>query len=156
MEIKTLEPLLAAHPFFGGLAPAHRELIASCARNVQFGEGEYIAREGEPADQFFVVRSGRIAIAIQAPQRGALTIQTLDDDDVLGFSSLFPPYSWNFDVRVVEPARVLAFDAKCLRSKFDADAALGYALTSRFATVMLERLRATQLQLLDLYGAHDD
>ena len=47
--------------------------------------------------------------------------------------------------------RVLAFDAACLRGKIERDDALGYALMRRFAPVMLERLQATRLRLVDVY-----
>lgn len=46
----------------------------------------------------------------------------------------------------------MAFDGACLRGKCDADHELGYELMQRFASVMLERLQATRLQLLDVYG----
>ena len=48
--------------------------------------------------------------------------------------------------------RALAFDGACLRGKCEADPGLGYALMQRFAPVMIERLQATRLRLLDLYG----
>lgn len=43
-------------------------------------------------------------------------------------------------------------DAGCLRSKAEADPAFGYELMKRFASVMVARLDAAQLRLLDLYG----
>jgi hypothetical protein len=43
-------------------------------------------------------------------------------------------------------------DAVCLRSKAEADPVFGYELIKRFASVMLGRLDAAQLRLLDLYG----
>ena len=45
------------------------------------------------------------------------------------------------------------FDGACLRDKCEADHDLGYELMKRFAPVMLERLQATRLQLLDVYGS---
>jgi hypothetical protein len=47
---------------------------------------------------------------------------------------------------------VISFDGACLRGKCDADHAFGYELMQRFALKMLERLQATRLQLLDVYG----
>ena len=60
-------------------------------------------------------------------------IQTLGEDDVIGYSWLFPPYRWRFDARAVEPLRALALDGQCLRGKCDDDPVLGYELMKRFA-----------------------
>jgi CRP/FNR family cyclic AMP-dependent transcriptional regulator len=63
------------------------------------------------------------------------------------------PYRWHFDARALSPVRATAFDAACLRGKCDDDPKLGYALMSRFAGVLIERLQWTRLRLLDIYGS---
>jgi CRP/FNR family cyclic AMP-dependent transcriptional regulator len=80
-------------------------------------------------------------------------LQTLEPGEIVGWSWLFPPYRWNFDVRALEPLGAIAFDGACLRGKCDRDPALGYTLMKRFARVLSERLGAARLQLLDLYGS---
>jgi CRP/FNR family cyclic AMP-dependent transcriptional regulator len=64
-----------------------------------------------------------------------------------------PPYRWAFDARAVEPTAAVALDGACLRGKCDEDPALGYALLQRFSLVMVERLQAARVRLLDVYGA---
>ena len=56
------------------------------------------------------------------------------------------------DARALGVVRTVAFDAACLRGKCEQDAQLGYTLMQRFAAVMVERLQATRLRLLDVYG----
>ena len=46
------------------------------------------------------------------------------------------------------------FDGLCLRGKFANDPELGYELMQRFSQVILRRLEAMSIQLLDLYGDH--
>ena len=99
-----------------------------------------------------MIRSGRVAVDVDVITEGAVTIQTLEEDEVLGWSWLIPPYIWNFSARAVEPVRALALDARCLRGKCEADGELGYALLKRFAEVIVMRLRATRMQLMDIYG----
>jgi CRP/FNR family transcriptional regulator, cyclic AMP receptor protein len=152
--METLEPILAAHPFFRDLDPRHLQLIVSCAANVRFEAGQFLFREGEDANQFYLLRHGTVSVEIFVPQRGALTIQTLREGDVLGWSWLLPPYRWHFDARAVNLTRALALDGKCLRAKCEDDHDLGYELFKRFARLMTERLQATRLQLLDVYGGH--
>jgi len=150
---RSIDEIIAAMPTFAGLAPERLELIAGCGRNQGFEAGEQLAREGDPADTFFAIRHGRVALEVAAPGSGEMTIETLEEGDVVGWSWLFPPHRWSFDARAVEPVRAIAFDGACLRGKCENDKELGYELMRRFAGVMLDRLQATRLQLLDVYGA---
>jgi CRP-like cAMP-binding protein len=150
--METLKPLLAAHPFFADLEPRFLQVVAGCVANGRFPAGTFLGREGEPANQFYLLRHGKVALQILLPDRGALTIETLEAGEVLGWSWLFPPYRWHFDAQALELTSALVFDGQCLRAKCEADHDLGYALMQRFAHVMLQRLQATRLQLLDLYG----
>ena len=148
----TLEPILAEHPFLQGLEPRLLSLLVGCAANVRFDPGQIIFRDDEAAGQFYLIREGQVAIEIATPTRGAVTIQTLGEGEVLGWSWLVPPYRWRFDARAVTLTRALALDGKCLRGKFEADPKLGYELLKRFTPIIGQRVEATRLQLLDLYG----
>jgi len=46
----------------------------------------------------------------------------------------------------------ISVDADCLRAKADADPAFGYLLMKRLSAVVLDRLQATRIRLLDVYG----
>lgn len=150
--MQTLEPILAQHPFFQGLDPSYGKLLSECATNVRFVAGADLFREGETAEQFYLLRHGRVALQVFIPGRGRITIDTIEAGNVLGWSWLFPPYRWHFDAQALELTRAIAFDAACLRTKCDADHDLGYTLIQHFAQVMMKRLQATRLQLLDVYG----
>jgi len=128
------------------------KFIAGCATNVRFKAEEFLYREGDEANNFFVLREGKVAIEAFSPKRGAITIQTLTAGDVLGWSWLFPPYHTHFGARAIEPTRAICLDGKCLRNKCEQDHDLGYELMKRFSEVIIQRLQATRLQLLDIYG----
>jgi CRP/FNR family transcriptional regulator, cyclic AMP receptor protein len=150
--IQTLEGIISEHQFFKGLEDRYVKLVVGCAKNVRFVEGDVIFREGDPADYFYFIREGLVAVELMIPQRGFTTVQTVGEGDVLGWSWLMPPYRWRFGARALQPTRALAFDGKCLRGKCEEDHDLGYELLKRFTFVVTERLEATRLQLLDLYG----
>ncbi|HZO97930.1 MAG TPA: cyclic nucleotide-binding domain-containing protein [Gaiellaceae bacterium] len=150
--METIESLLADVPFFARLAPDHLALVAGCATNVHFDEDEVLFREGEQADVFYLVRHGAVAVEMFAPPRGTTAIETIEAGEIIGWSWLFPPYRWHFDARALVPVRATAFDGACIRGKCADDPALGYALMSQFAQVLIERLQWTRLRLLDVYG----
>jgi CRP-like cAMP-binding protein len=151
--MKTMTDLIRAHPFLAGMAEAHVATVAGCAKNVVFEPGTYIIREGQPADEFHVLRDGHVALEIYAPRRGSHVVQTIGPDDILGASWIVPPYRWTSDARALDRVHAFAFDAKCLRDKCDADPALGYALMQRFVPILVRRMSAARLQVMDLYGA---
>lgn len=152
MTIKGLGEILQAHPFFRDLSKEDLKLIESCAKNVVLQGGTRFANEEDEANTFYAIRSGAVAVETFIPHKGYITLQTLNAGDIVGWSWIFPPYKWTFSVRAIEETRVLAFDGKCLRAKAEKDSRLGYLLMKRFAQIMTERLQATRLQLLDVYG----
>jgi CRP-like cAMP-binding protein len=150
--VESIATLIKDIPVFKGLKPDHLETITGCASNVKFAEGQVLFLEGDEANAFYVVRHGLVAIEMYAAARGRLVVQTVSENEVVGWSWLFPPYRWHFDVRAVEPTRALAFDARCLRGKCDENPELGYELMKRFAQIMMDRIQATRIQTLDVYG----
>lgn len=150
--MRTMKELLGAHPFFVGLDDEGIELVVGCATNVHFAPDEYLFRVGEPADRFYVVRHGRVALELHVPGRGQRVVDTVEDDQVLGWSWLVPPHQWFLDARAVMPTSAIALDGVCIRGKCDDDPELGYAVMQRVAQVMYRRLQSTRVRLLDLYG----
>ena len=151
--MEGLERIVREHPFFSGMKEEFLELISGCAKNVRFEAGQYLFHEGQPADQFYLLRSGRVALQISAPER-TLTVQTVGEDEIVGASWLVPPYRWGFDAKALELTRAIAMDAACLRGKCEGDHDLGYEMMKRFMPVLIQRLQATRLQILDVYGVH--
>ncbi|KHK93731.1 Crp/Fnr family transcriptional regulator [Novosphingobium malaysiense] len=150
--METMDRILASQAFFADFPAEFVELLAGCARNQHFKAGEYLIREGDPADRFFLVRQGKVALEITAPARAPVIVTTLGEGEIVGVSWLIPPYRAEFDARAVEPVRAIGIDAKCLRGKCEADHHLGYEMMKRFLPVMVKRLHATRLQILDVYG----
>jgi CRP/FNR family cyclic AMP-dependent transcriptional regulator len=150
--METLERILSEHPFFKGLEEPYLQLLVGCASNVRFNAGEVVFREGEQANQFYLIRQGKVAVEMFAPSRGPIILQTLGEGEVLGWSWLVAPYRWRFDGRAVELTRAIALDGECLRGKCEEDHDLGYELMKRVSLVMEKLVQATRLQLADVYG----
>lgn len=152
METHQLDHFLKDHPFFDGLQPEDLAFIASCGKNVVFHPNDVVCQTGKPADQFYILRDGHVAIEMVLPGQGPLTLQTLGEGDVFGWSWLIPPHIWKFDAHAILQTRAVALDGRCLREKCEEEPRLGFELMKRFSQVMTQRLAAARLQLLDLYG----
>ena len=151
--METLERIIAEHPFFAGLESYYTGLLTGCASNVRFEKGVYIFKEGGEANEFYLIRAGRVALEVFEPQRRPIVISTLGEGEILGWSWLLPPYHWKFHAHAVDETRAIALDGKCLRTKCEQNHDLGYELLKRFAQIVERRLEATRLQLLDVYAA---
>ncbi len=143
---------MAQHPLLAGLPGDAVDQVAGCARNVAFGTGKLLVAEGDPAETLYLIRRGRVAVEVHVPGRGAVVVETVGPAGVVGWSWLFPPYRYHFDVRALDPVGAIAVDGACLRGKAEADPAFGYALMTRVSGLLLERLQATRVRVLDLYG----
>jgi CRP/FNR family cyclic AMP-dependent transcriptional regulator len=110
---KTLEPILSELQVFKGMRAEHLALMAGCASNARFDAGEFIGRQGEAADKFWIIRQGRVAIEIHAPGRGTVTIATVGENEVLGWSWLLPPHQMHFDARALTTTRALWTGGAC-------------------------------------------
>jgi CRP/FNR family transcriptional regulator, cyclic AMP receptor protein len=150
--MEGLERIVKEHPFFGGMQEPFCKLVCGCAKNVRFEAGQYLFREGDPADEFYLLRHGRVALQVTAPGRGAVTFQTVGEGEIVGVSWLVPPYRWTNDAKAIDLTRAIAMDATCLRQKCESDHDLGYEMMKRFMPILIQRLQATRLQILDVYG----
>ena len=146
---QTLPPILenlAEHPFLQGMDPRHLSILAECAMQAYFNPGEIIFREGDPANRFYLLRSGKVCLEA-SDESGSKAVQTIGGGDVLGWSWLFPPYFWRFDARVLEPTRATFIYGTRLRELCEEDHDLGYEIMKRTAAVVIERLMAARQKL---------
>jgi CRP-like cAMP-binding protein len=150
--MQRLEDILGEAGALRSLPPEHLAAVAGCARLRGFAPGERLLRAGEPADAFFVIRSGMVSVLTDVPGRGEVTIETLRDGELLGWSWLVPPYRTAFGARALDATRVVEMDGACLREKCESDPALGFDLLRIVATVFVHRLEEARIQLLDLYA----
>ena len=152
MKLRSIADYLSGNPFFAGLDTASVSELAGCAINVHTRPGEYLFREGQPAEHFYVITRGRIALELFSPASGPHVLDSAGPGEVLDWPWLIPPHRWFFDGRAVESTSVISLDAGCLRGKCETDPRLGYELVQRAAQTMSHRLQATRARLLDVYG----
>jgi CRP-like cAMP-binding protein len=149
-----LQEMIASHPFMKGVDPRFEHLFSECATFTRYGIGDLIFREGQKAEHFYLIHTGRVVLETFAPGVGEVTIQTLDSGEALGWSWLFPPFTWHFSAKAVEPAELIAFGTAFLRERIEENPSFGRDLVLRVSQILLQRLQATRLQLLDFYAPH--
>jgi CRP/FNR family cyclic AMP-dependent transcriptional regulator len=147
------EELLAGHPFSQGMSPDEIAQVAKCVLGTaRFAADDVILRTGDPADRCFLITLGDVALEAHSPGSGPRIIQTVNAGEVLGWSWMFPPYKVSFDARALTPTEAVVLDGAALRKCAAEDMGLGYHVMNRVARMVVDRLQATRLQLLDMYA----
>jgi CRP/FNR family cyclic AMP-dependent transcriptional regulator len=143
---------MAAQPFFAGVPPELLGELCAFAEPVTYATGERLFTDGGVADRFWLLETGTVALDLHVPGRGDQVIETIGAGTVLGWSWLQPPFRWQFGATARMALTGMAFDAVAVRDRCDADPELGYAVLRLFTPVIIERLQAARLRLLDLWG----
>jgi CRP/FNR family cyclic AMP-dependent transcriptional regulator len=136
MHVEDLSEVLRKHPFIGDLDDKHLQTLVGCAANAHFNDGTYLFHEGETANSFYLIRTGRVVLEIFGGKKGIKRILTIGPGEIVGWSWLISP----------------SLDGVCLRKKCETDHDLGYEMLKRLSQVLQRTLEATRLQLLDIYG----
>lgn len=147
----TLE-LLSAQPFLAGLPQVALERLAHEAKRSVLNVGDRLFREATPAERFWLLRDGEVALDFHVQGRGDVVIEQLGPGSVVGWSWLYPPYRWHFGAVAVRQSLAIEFNGTAVRRLCGEDPALGYELTQRFGAVLVDRLQAARMRLVDLYG----
>lgn len=149
MSDQSIEDYLATHVFFSGLDDRSKTFLAESAVVHEVSAGDVLFRQGESADKFYLLRSGEISVQVPALMGPALQIQKLQQDQMLGWSWMIPPYRWNFQAMALQNTVVLEFDGSIILARCEQDPAFGYQLLKRFASLMSERLDAARQKMMD-------
>lgn len=147
----TAYDLLAAQPFLAGLTRSQLDKLSFWTKKSYFHAGARLFEEGGRADRFWILREGHVTLDTHVPGRPDAVVETLGPGAVLGWSWLFHPYRWHFGASAVETTLALELDGPGVRSLCEHDPVLGHLLVSRFMGLVVDRLQATRLRLLDLY-----
>jgi CRP-like cAMP-binding protein len=146
--MQTMAEQLALQPFLSGVRPAHLERLSVYAHRSVFRPGARIFNEGGRATRFWIIRDGSVELDTTVPGGGTVTVESLGAGAVLGWSWMFPPFTWHFGAVATEPTLTIEFTAPEVLRLCEGDPALGYELTRRFMAVVVERLQTTRTRLI--------
>jgi CRP/FNR family cyclic AMP-dependent transcriptional regulator len=149
MEMEASEKILDEHPFFRNMKEHHLRVIAESATVVRFEPHQVIFHEGDPAQRFYLIRTGRVALQLVSYRTDPLTLLTLGEGDIIGWSWLFPPYRWKLTAKSLDVTRAISLDGIRLRQRCEEDHDLGYEFMKRFAQIIDNRVEALSAQFVE-------
>ncbi|WP_405801936.1 cyclic nucleotide-binding domain-containing protein [Streptomyces sp. NBC_01506] len=131
-----------------------RERLMALSRPVSFPAGTRIFEDRGSADRFWVIRTGAVNLDLSGHARDSGALELLGHGDLLGWSWLVPPYTWQLGAEAFSMVRAHEFDAVAVRALCDEDPVVGLALHRRVLEVVADRLQATRIRLLGMYAPH--
>jgi CRP-like cAMP-binding protein len=136
------------------LPAEHRQRLMRLAREVSFSQGTRLFEEGGHADRFWIIRTGTVDLDMRVPGRRPAVIESLGHNELVGWSWLFPPYTWQLGAEASAPLRAYEFDATSVRTICEEDPAFGLSVSRWVGKVVAHRLQAARVRLLDLYAPY--
>jgi CRP/FNR family cyclic AMP-dependent transcriptional regulator len=149
MSNQSTTEYLSAHEFFSEFSDDVLKFLCECSSTREIKKGQILFRQGEHADKFYVVRNGRISLQMPAIMGPTLEIQTVDKDQVLGWSWLISPYQWNFQTKAEEDSELLQFDGTAILARCEQEPKFGYELLKKFAALMSVGLNAARQKMMN-------
>jgi CRP/FNR family transcriptional regulator, cyclic AMP receptor protein len=150
-EPEPLTTRVTLHPFLAGMNRTHLALLTDCAIAAHFRKGQTILREGEFANRFYLIESGKVVLESGKGLGEPVVVDTIGPGNLLGWSWMFPPYVWHFTARAVEPTDAIFFYGTILREYCEKDHSLGYQLFKRISPIMLRRLQVAREKMLAVH-----
>lgn len=147
--MKTVAIKVQEHPFFQGMSKPHLKVLADAAMPTEFAKDQIVFREKELANRFYLLEQGKVALESRDENGKLVFVETVGAGDALGWSWLFPPYTWHFSARALQKTTALFFYGTRLREACEEDHDFGYELVRRMAQVAIRRLEQTRRHALD-------
>ncbi|MCG3209652.1 MAG: hypothetical protein FOGNACKC_03279 [Anaerolineae bacterium] len=155
MSNDTILDLLKELHFTQDFEPQYLEKLAQLARTAYFPPNDALFKEGDMGDTIYLITEGQVSIEFYVPGRGPIKVMTLSAGELVGWSPFFAGKLYTATARALIPTHVLAFNGTDLQVLCQVDHALGCVLAWRVAEVVTGRLKATRLQLLDIFASAD-
>lgn len=147
----AIADILAAAWLTRDLDSEVRDQLASLGRLERVDGGTVLVREAEASLRLGVVVSGRLGLRMRVPERGQVTILTVEAGDIVGWSAIVPPFRSTSTVVAIVPSELVLFDGEDLRRELQKSPILAASFYPLVLAAVARRLDGTRLQLLDLF-----
>lgn len=106
----AIDEQLFATPLFSDLPRPHLQVLKNRMTQVRVTAGEFLLRAGDPAQFYYLVRSGRFGLSIRSRQRGQKSMLTeLGPGDGIGEASLISNSRYEVTATALEDSHVIRF-----------------------------------------------
>ena len=115
----------------------------------RYEQGEYLVREGDKGTEVYMILLGSAQVEKRVPGRDEVEVLAqLDEGEFVGEMVLLGQYYRSASVRAIDDMEVLLWTKTDLDGVFEANEKIGYIVMRNLASILCERLGATDLSLI--------
>lgn len=150
--------VLRRYPFFCCHNEEQLKKLAMTAEEVSFGEGEIIFKEGQPADNLFLLTSGSIELFYEVvddddhERRRIFSVGNINAGEPFGLSSVIENPELTATAKMSKAGKAIKIDAAKLCALCDSDPQMGYDMMRQIARATMKRLELTRIHLAAARG----
>jgi len=148
---------LRSSQLFKGLEVRHLEKVSALCRGASYREGEIICKEGDEAQEFYILTEGRVVLEMgvrPVQDRPAIptAVEVVTEGESFGWSALVEPFKYTLSVRCLTNCTMLAIKSDILNKAMSDDTELGFELMKHVSQLISQRLLHTRLRLTSGLG----
>ncbi len=143
---------------FDRVEESELERIAKIAQLKSVKAGGSVDIQGEPADKFYILVAGRLAVVLTLDfgvAHQTYQLMTLGPGQMFAWSGLVGNPHYTAGSRAISDCSFLEFAVRDLERLFEEDPRLGYVMMRLVAQTIASRLRHMQLQLAQQYALRE-
>jgi CRP/FNR family cyclic AMP-dependent transcriptional regulator len=133
---------------FRDLSDERLKTIAKLAKEETYEVGELLVKQGRTAEKLFLIEDGLVGIYLELGPITHRMLQAASEFEVIGWTSMLPPYRARATVKAIETTRALAFRAKALIALCEKNPEIGTEIYRGLAALMAMRLNSAFIQLM--------
>jgi len=130
------------------LSDEQLKAIAKLAEEEAYEVGELLVKQGRTAEKLFLIKDGLVGIYLELGPITHRMLQTASEFEVVGWTSMLPPYRARATAKAIETTRALAFRAKDLIALCEKNPEIGTEIYRGLATLIAMRLNNAFIQLM--------
>ncbi len=138
---------LESHEIFQLLRPEQMSILSAAAEEVPLQAGDTVFLRGEPADDFFVVLEGSVALRMLRPDGVSVLIDEVPAGVIFGSCVCFEIDVYTLTAQCTEDSKILKIKASTLKKLMDDDLVMGYAIQTMISRVYFKRYIETMHKL---------
>lgn len=128
---------------FSGISEPTRAALTALAKSEEFAAGSFLYKPGDPADDLFVLDSGRVEFQIGRDERTSPAGFMLKKGETFGWAALLEEHPTRIaTARALEKSTLLRINGKAALTILESDPASGFLVMRRLSALIARFLAA--------------
>ena len=140
----------------GYLTDEMLEKLIPITELLHFDKNEYIFRQGDRAERFFMLQQGKVLLEQRITGHITVSVSAIKPGFSFGWSAMLDEESFTTDAVCAEACKVFSFREKKIKALFQKDHSLGFIMSQRLLRIMKKRYDIRTEQFLKTIRHHPE